>query len=94
MSELKNKGKVTTTYMVCGTDGKGLIVEEAKEQPAVGQIPGIPMEIVVDTHNCKIMPDGTIVREGRNGQNLGKVTDPKKCAAIKKVVGGKEQEQR
>ena len=73
---LKRKGKCATTYMVCGTDGKNLTVTAAKEQPAVENIPGIPMKINVDIHMCEILPNGEIVRKGIDGKKLGSVTNP------------------
>ena len=90
MSELKSRKNLTTTYMVCGTDGKGITVTAAKEQPVVDLIPGIPMVIPVDAHGCRILANGEIVREGNNGENLGKVQNPGVAAKLKRAIEQKE----
>ena len=87
-SKANNK---TITYMVYGAEEKDkLTVKASNEQPT--NIPGIPMEISVDTHSFDIEPDGTIVRKNRNGEKLpGKVTDKKVIQAVQASRGESER---
>lgn len=69
MSETMKSNKKpnkTTTYMVCGVDEKGLVVEEAKKQLAVDNIPGLPMEISTGNFQATKTLDGkTEVRDDK-----------------------------
>ena len=95
MSDTKKSRKVPNNvidYIVCGTENELEINATAhNEQVAnLDNIPGIPMEIEVDTHNCEILPDGVIVRHSRDGKDLGKV---KNKEDIKKIKAEAEKEQ-
>lgn len=73
-------------YMAFGVD-KVVKVERANEQLGnVNDIPGIPMEINVDTHNCEIAPNGEIIRRDSKTKQVmpGKVTDKKVADTLKK----------
>ena len=88
MSETKKSNK-TITCMVYGCEKDNqLAIKDSNEQPT--EIPGIPMEINVDTHNCQIAPNGEIIRRDvKTGQVMpGKVTNKKVIEALK----GKEEE--
>ena len=89
-SKVKGSNKATITYMVYGAEKDKLTVKASNEQPT--NIPGIPMEISVDTHSFDIEPDGTIVRKNRNGEKLpGKVTDKKVIQAVQASRGESER---
>ena len=95
MSDTKKSRKVLNNvidYIVCGTENELEINAIAHNEQAANldNIPGIPMEIEVDTHNCEILPDGVIVRHSRDGKDLGKV---KNKEDIKKIKAEAEKEQ-
>lgn len=88
MSDTKKSRKVPDNvidYIVYGTENELIIDATAKnEQEAnINNIPGIPMEISVDTHNCEILPNGEIDRRSADGKELGKVTNPTDVKRIK-----------
>lgn len=98
MSDTKKSKKVPNNvidYIVCGTENELEINATAHNEQAanLNDIPGIPMEISVDTHNCEILPNGKIVRHSKDGKDLGKVTNKNDIKVIKEVAE-KEQEVR
>ena len=86
----KEVPKNTIAYMVYGAE-KEITVKSANQQPAnVNEIPGIPMEIPVDTHTCEILPNGEIVRKKDGKQLPGEVTNKK----VKEALTGKKEVER
>ena len=95
MSDTKKARKVPDNvidYIVYGTENELKIDATAKnEQEAnINNIPGIPMEINVDTHNCEILPNGEIVRHSSDGKDLGKVTNSNDIKKIKAEAAREE----
>lgn len=87
MSETRKSRQIpdnTINYIVFGKENELELTATGKEQMAVHTIPGIPMEITVEPHSFEILPNGEIVRKGRNGEKLpGKVTSKKVTEALK-----------
>lgn len=89
MSETKRaKTLPTTNYIVFGKYKDLELNATGKEQPAVNDIPLIPMEINVESHTFEIAPNGEIIRKGMNGEKLPGVVKNKD---IKKALEGRKE---
>ena len=87
MSETrKTKPNNTINYIVFGNENELEINETgANKQDAVHNIPGIPMEIQVDSHTFDIAQNGEVIRKGKDGKRLpGTVTNKKVVDAVRK----------
>ena len=68
--------------MVYGAEQDKLIIKDSNEQPT--NIPGIPMEIPVDSNTFELASNGEIIRKNKIGEKLpGKVADKKVISAVK-----------